>query len=329
MNVSGWEDPNLKPTLEKLLVYVRNNFVRDSYLQRMFDFRAKGLMQHVPMAAYLHAMDEAKTYKRKYHGTFYYSDFVDANKLRLLCLNFGELLGFKANHTSHELKSFSRHLLRGPLQGYLLNTAAYLGVYGHAGYRVGAGQEKFATFMITTFFSAIALSPLQYYAYRSWNNYNKMVEPAREIKLGDGVPGLRKPLYGRSGLLSYQRFFSFMPASVMSTTLYGLSVYLNNVDSKVLNLLYYPSLVLTYFSLNYAGFLMKAYQSETNFFKLREFTLPRAVHVNYPALAAFLALNTLLPLKVEQLRGRDEFKHAYLEFIADTEHFKDNESMYA
>lgn len=329
MNVSGWEDPNLKPTSEKIGIYIRNNFIKDPYLHRMFDTRAKGLIQHIPMASFLHAQEQANEYKRKYQGDFFYSDFFDSNKLRLLCLNFGELFGLKNNLMSHELKSFSRNFFRGPLQGYLLNTASYAGVYGHAAYRAGRSQDRFVPFMITTFFSALALSPIQYLAFMSWNNYNRQLEPTKNIMLSRGIPGLRKPLFAHGTAVMYQRFFSFMPASVVFTSMYGVSVYLNNVDNIVLNALYYPSLVAAYLSLSLSGLVMKAVQQETNFVNIRYYNLPKEIKVNPAGLGLFLALNTLLPLKIDQLRGKDEFKHAYLEFVSDSEDFKPKETMYA
>lgn len=329
MNQTGWEDPNLKPTLEKLASYVRKTFIRNPYTQRMFDPRAKGMTQHIPMAEYLAAKEEAQVYRRKYNGEFYFSDFYNSNMLRLLCLNLCEFFGIKQNLLSYELKSFSRNLFKGPLQGYVLNAGAYVGIYGHAAYQAGKSQEKFVPFMITTFFSALALSPIQYLAYRNWYSYNQPIEPIKEIMIERGIPGVRKPLFARSSALIYQRFFSFMPTSIIFSSLYGLSIYLNNCDSKLFNLLYYPSLVASYIALTYSGAIMKHLQTETQFLKLRYFNLPQQRSINFSGLGLFLALNTLLPIRIDQLRDRDEFKHAYLEFVNDNEAFKQKETMYA
>ena len=329
MNVSGWEDPNLKPTHEKILRYIRNNYIRDPYLQRMFDFRAKGMIQHVPMAAYLHAKDEAKTHLRKYHGEFHFADFFAANKARLLFLNFGELFGLKNNLLSQELRSFSRNLFRGPMQGYLANTAAYFGIYGHASYRAGKSQEKFATFMITTFLSAVALAPLQYIASQAWNNYNQRIVPTRDIKMTGNLPGFSGPLLADASVLRYQRFFSFAPLSVAFSTIYGFAVYCNNVNNVLLNLAYYPLLVSSYVSLSYAGAANKVFQNEFNFESIRNLRLPRSSNLNLTGLGLFLALNTVMPLRIEQLHDKDEFKHSYLEFVNDSEEFKIAEGMYA
>ena len=329
MSVVGWEDPNLKPTSEKLLTWARNNFVRNPYLHRMFDPRAKGMMQHIPMATYLQAEEQALTYKRKYHNEFYFNDFFSSNKWRLLLLNFGEFFGVKHNLLNHELKSFSKKFFKGPLQGYLLNTAAYTGIYGHAGYQAGKSDEKFLTFMITTVFSGLAFSPVQYLAYKNWNTYNRQFEAPKDTMVEQGVPGNRKPLFMRSGSVIYQRFFSFLPASMMFTSLYGLSIYLNNCANPVLNALYYPSLVLSYGSLSFCGLLLRHLESESNFLKLRYFNLKFPSNFNWHGLGLFVALNSLFPITIEQLRDRNEFKHAYLEFVKDSEVFLPKERLYA
>lgn len=329
MNVTGWEDPNLKPTSEKILKYVRNNFVRNPYLQRMFDTRAKGMTQHIPIADFLAAKEQAQVYRRKYNNEFYFSDFFDSNQLRLLFLNFGEMFGVKNTLMNHELTSFSRNFFKGPLQGYLLNAAAYLGIYGHAGYRAGKSDEKFLTFMITTVFSSMALSPVQYLAYKNWYGYNRQIETVKDIKIDRGMPGIRKPLFARSGAIVYQRFFTFCTTSVLFSSLYGLSLYLNNCDNKLLNLAYYPSLVLSFAALNFSGAVLKHVETQTNFLNLRYFHVPKTTSINPYGLGLFLALNTLFPIQIDQLKNKDEFKHAYLEFVNDNEAFKRKERLYA
>ena len=329
MNVTGWEDPNLKPTAEKALIYIRNNFIRNPYTQRMFDPRAKGMLQNVMMTEYLQAKEQASLLKRKYNNEFYFSDFFDSNKWRFLLLNFGEFFGIKQNLLSHELRSFSKNFFKGPLQGYFLNAGAYTGIYGHAAYRAGKTEEKFITFMITTFFSSMALSPIQYWGFRNWYGYNRHIETTKEIMLDRGIPGKREPLFIRSRAIMFQRFFSFMPASTIFSSLFGLSIYLHNCDNVIFNTLYYPSLLISYVTLNYCGNLLKYLETETNMLKLRYFHIINKAKINYYGLGLFFALNTIFPIKIDQLRGKDEFKYAYLDFVRDSEALAIPERMYA
>ena len=329
MNVAGWEDPNLKPTLGKVIRHVRDNYIRNPYTHRMFDTRAKGMIQNVAMAEFLQQKEQASLYKRKYNGDFYFSDFFSSNKWRLLLLNFGEFFGIKQNLLSHELRSFSKNFFKGPFAGYLLNAGAYTGIYGHAAYRAGKTDEKFITFMITTVFSAIALSPVQYLAHRSWYGYNTHTEYVKEIMLRNGVPGYRKPLFVRSSIILYQRFFSYLPASVIFSSLFGLSMYLHNCNNPLYNLLYYPSLVLSYISLSFCGNLIKILESETDFLKLRYYNVVKKSTINYYGLGLFFALNALCPIEIDQLKGKNEFKYAYLDFVNNNEAFKGSETIYA
>ena len=166
-----WEDPHLKPYSERLLTFGRD-LLRDPYMTRLYHPNKLDNLSYHPLAVVLRLKDQLSVYRRKYRGEFYWSDFFDSNKLRLLFFNFGELMALRLGPLETELKSFSRNLFKGGLRGYALNGAYYMGTYGYAAQQVGKYGTGYLGFMDNLLKASVILSPLQYFAMVNLNFYN-------------------------------------------------------------------------------------------------------------------------------------------------------------
>lgn len=291
-----WEDPHLKPYGERLLIFGRD-LLRDPYMTRLYHPNKLDNLSYHPLAVVLRLKDQLSVYRRKYRGEFYWSDFFDSNKLRLLFFNFGELIGLKSGPVGPELKSFSRNLLRGGLSGYALNGAYYMGTYGYAAQQAGKSELKYLNFMGNLISAAIILSPLQYLAMVNLNFYNN-----RSVSGSNLLANVKN---------TSNNFIGLALCSVLFTSVYGTSLYLHNTDNLIMNYLYYPVMASSYFFLTAAANVLKVSDNK----KSVEQTIKSMGTRQFAGFAAFVALNSILPIKIDQLRSKEYFANAHLDFV--------------
>ena len=316
MSVYHWEDPNLKPLSEKFLLWARD-LLRDPYLNRLkHPNRIEALTDHT-LARGLRLKDELSVYRRKYRGEFCMSDFFDSNKLRLLFLNVGELIALKKGPIGQEATAFSRNLLRGGLTGYALNGAYYMGTYGFAAQRASTSDRKFFSYISNLVLASVVLSPLHFAAMTKLFYYNnRSFFPA--------VTSAPTAQIQQLDLKSVRAGFStFAACSMLFTTVFGTSIYLQNTREGWNKYLHLPLVALSYPLLSMTTTAFRAIESPQSVKAVLSSLSVKSISA--PGFAFFIALNALMPIQLDQFKPKEHFANAHLDFVNKTEEFQEDD----
>lgn len=314
-------DPKLERSTSKFFRLITEKFFKDPTITKLYHPKFKGENFFWDIRDQLMARNKAKQIRRKHQGKFSTMDILNENKLRLLCLNMGEMIALKNTDIFKQLKTASTNLTRGFLQGYTINLALCLGIHG-----ASSNSLKESRFPLLRYFAnfvglSVLAYPLQYWAYQQFHFqdrarplYPKVVETFEISVFGE------KRSFAKSArdinLLKMKRcFLPFMGFSVF----YGASVAAFNSSQEYVRYLYYPGILASACSLSAAGYFFRAIQGVGSFKGTvhMPFTAGFKNPVNLGSVMFFVLLNLGFPLVIPQLKSKEEYKNEYFDYLEE------------
>jgi hypothetical protein len=127
-------------------------------------------------------------------------------------------------------------------------------------------------------------------------------ETAEAQSCQKGLKGFSKLSPNCKNLMANYRFI------LISNSLFASSIYAYNSPNPMVNMLYYPGLLLTFITYKVTGTYLN------NLIRL----VPKEKFVyNNTPLYAFMAFNILFPFKIQKFWGKDYHQTVYEEYLTD------------
>ena len=314
-------DPNLESIPKKLIRFIDEKFFQDPTIQKLYHPKFKAERFFWRIRDQKLARERANDIRRKYQGNFTTYDILNENKLRLLCLNLGEMILLRNFDVLKQLKVSSLNLTKGFLQGYTMNLGLYLGLHGLSSRNLQNSEYPLLSYFTKFVGLSVLAYPLQYLAYQQFYFQDRARPLYSSIpeKVGFLVKG-KETIFEKTGkqinILKMKRCFT--PFAIFSLT-YGASITAYNTPNEYVKFMYYPGILLSTFTLGAASHFFRTIQGVNTFKKTVElpFTAGFKAPLNFGSHMFFVLLNFCFPLVIPQLRSKAEYKHEYFDYLKE------------
>jgi hypothetical protein len=304
-------DPKLRSNLSRFKEMLTNVFESSKYIE----IRDPNIKNSLGFQEYARKLTNIELYnKLKYqaHGYFSFGDVFAANGFRFV-LNWLEAFNFKFGSFNSASTSVSRNFVRSVFAGSI-NTSSFLAWNSIAAQTATQRNVNPFSFWMTSQAIQLLFAPLTAFATHMHLN----------------------------GKLCYQTALNAQinPLKLVYNALFGLAINMHNSESSILNYFYYPAVVLssTFYRIWSKELFLTASEpilaqklSENYSKEAFEKVVQKTKILNGSDRAAIVVLsliNFAVPVVIPQLRPREEYKSAWLEYVQNDRSVKLKEKIY-
>ncbi len=260
------DDPNLKRPLVLFLEWVSKTFLNDPLISKLYHPKYNNLHKLWMNQHFRRTRHHLENIKRKYRGEFTMMDFARDNWVRLLLLNFGEFLSLKTGNFQRDLGVFSKMFFRGAYIAFGVNSLLYFGTHGLAAqYATTNKPTSFFSYFSSFMLLSTILYPVQYWVYEKYYFLDRTKYISSNYKTKIRIKPNESPTEVNTQILRNMKMVKCLPAFLVASACFSSNVYLYNSSNQLLNALYYPGLVASYYFFRNATSLFSVLQQMTNF----------------------------------------------------------------